>query len=763
MAHLRRASCRRPSTGSSYAAVTAVRNELYVDAARVVGPQRRPHHRAAHPLVVRAPIIIQAAIDRRHRHRGPVGARVPRPRRPRVPTWGGMLNDGFANIYQAPLLLLWPSLAIGLTCIALVLLGNAHARRARAQRRGAASADEPSPPRRGSIAAVTTVGAVTGSRLRRSATPTARSGSATTSAPLLAVERARARRTDLRVGYGEDRPRSSTASRSTSAAARCSASSASPARARPRPRSRCSACSPRAAASPPAASSSRACDLGDAVERDFAAAPRHGASRTSRRSRCRTSTRRSRSAASSSSRCASHSGISRKEATEKRARAARPRRHPRPQAHLRRLPARDLRRHGAARAHRRRGLVRARPAHRRRADDGARRHRAGRGARPAARPAGGARTWRCCSSPTTSASSPTSATGSSVMQDGPHRRDRTPSARSSTTPQHPYTQSLLDAILEEAAPARIRPLDASRPSDGAQPMTDPLLDVDGSRRRVPRQGLPQASRSGRSRGSRSTSSPARPSDWSASPARARPRSAGPCSAWRRSPAGSVRFAARTSRTLRRERAARAVPRHPGRLPGPVLFAQPVADDRADPRRAAHGRGTSSTRSATRASRELLDQVGLPADARDRLPREFSGGQRQRIAIARALALDPQLIVCDEPVSALDLSTQARVLDLFMEIQERTGVAYLFVSHDLAVVRHISHRVAVMYRGEIVEYGATATRSRATRAPVHPAAAAGRPGARPGPQAGPGAIERRHRIDEQHRRRGRRRRPARALA
>ena len=115
-------------------------------------------------------------------------------------------------------------------------------------------------------------------------------------------------------------------------------------------------------------------------------------------------------------------------------------------------------------------------------------------------------------------------------------------------------------------------------------------------------------------------------------------------------------------------------------------------------------------------RTLLDQVHLPSNAGDRLPREFSGGQRQRVAIARALALDPQLIVCDEPVSALDLSTQARVLALFKEIQERTGVSYLFVSHDLDVVRHLSHRVAVMYHGEIVEWGDAV---QVTTAPEHP--------------------------------------------
>jgi peptide/nickel transport system ATP-binding protein len=103
-------------------------------------------------------------------------------------------------------------------------------------------------------------------------------------------------------------------------------------------------------------------------------------------------------------------------------------------------------------------------------------------------------------------------------------------------------------------------------------------------------------------------------------------------------------------------------------------------------------------------RELLDAVGLPADAGSRYPREFSGGQRQRIAIARALALDPSVIVCDEPTSALDVTTQARVLGLLDELQKETGVAYLFISHDLGVVHAISDRIAVLQGGRIVEIG-----------------------------------------------------------
>lgn len=135
--------------------------------------------------------------------------------------------------------------------------------------------------------------------------------------------------------------------------------------------------------------------------------------------------------------------------------------------------------------------------------------------------------------------------------------------------------------------------------------------------------------------------------------------------------------------------------NPARTIGQTLTEPLVALERQDPR------------DARRRVRELLERVELSGDAMDRYPAEFSGGQRQRIAIVRALVLSPRLVILDEPVSALDLSVQAQILNLLRRLQSESNLSYLLISHDLDVVRHMCDRVVVLYRGKVVEAGTTA--------------------------------------------------------
>ena len=181
-------------------------------------------------------------------------------------------------------------------------------------------------------------------------------------------------------------------------------------------------------------------------------------------------------------------------------------------------------------------------------------------------------------------------------------------------------------------------------------------------------------------------------------------------------AGSVRFAGRDLATLERSELRQM------RRRMQIVFQDPYSS--LNPRRTVGDaigeplfvHGLAKGAEIDRKVSQLLERVGLPGSYRSRYPHEFSGGQRQRVCIARALALEPEFIVCDEAVSALDISIQAQILNLLSDLQEELGLTYLFISHNLNVVRHIADRIAVMYLGKLVE---VATSDQLFRVPRHP--------------------------------------------
>ena len=202
----------------------------------------------------------------------------------------------------------------------------------------------------------------------------------------------------------------------------------------------------------------------------------------------------------------------------------------------------------------------------------------------------------------------------------------------------------------------------------------------------------------------------------------------------------------TTMSLKQRRTPRRGPA--GRLPGPVLLAQPGPHHRPDAGRAAAADGDRRGRGDAAGRGPALESVGLPGDAVDRYPSQFSGGQRQRIAIARALVCDPKVVVLDEPVSALDLSTQAQVLNLLADLRDQRDLAFLFVAHDLGVVRFLAQRVVVLYRGQVMETGPVDAVTLHPRHPYTVALTAAAPVPRPAEQAarraGPRGARRRHR-------------------